>query len=108
MQLSLKFRESTKNALFCPKIPLNDVIFEQTKLQKLDWDIMNTFQSQSVNIYGKRANARGGALCAPPHQPSMKKSPSGLGLTSSGRGPGAELWVLGVFEEVLEDNFSEF
>ena len=80
MQLSLKFRESTKNALFCPKMPLNDVIFEQTKLQKLDWDIMNMFQSQSVNIYGKRANARGGALCAPPHQPSMKKSPSGLGL----------------------------
>ena len=80
MQLSLKFRESTKNALFCPKMPLNDVIFEQTKLQKLDWDIMNMFQSQSVNIYGKRANARGGALCAPPHQPSMNKSPSGLGL----------------------------
>ena len=61
-------------------MPLNDVIFEQTKLQKLDWAIMNMFQSQSVNIYGKRANARGGALCAPPHQPSMKKSPSGLGL----------------------------
>ena len=72
MQLSLKFRESTKNALFCPKMPLNDVIFEQTKLQKLDWDIINTFQSQSVHIYVKRANA--------PHQPSMKKSPSGLGL----------------------------
>ena len=60
---------------FCPKIPLNDVIFEQTKLQKLDWDIINMFQSQSVNIYAKRANAS-------PHQPSMKKSPSGLGLKS--------------------------
>ena len=68
-------------------MPLNDVIFEQTKLQKLDWDIINMFQSQSVNIYAKRVNARGGALCAPPHQPSMKKSPSGLGLTARKKNP---------------------
>ena len=75
MQLSLKFRESTKNALFCPKMPLNDVIFEQTKLQKLDWDIMNMFQSQSFNIYAKHANARGGALCAPPPSTVYEKKP---------------------------------
>ena len=31
-------------------MPLNDVIFEKTKLQKLDWDIMNMFQLESFNI----------------------------------------------------------
>ena len=47
---------------------------------KLDRGIMNTFQLQSVNIYAKQANYRGGALCAPPHQYTGEKSPSGIGL----------------------------
>ena len=85
MQLSLKFRESTKNALFCPKMPLNDVIFEQTKLQKLDWDIMNMFQSQSFNIYAKRANARGGALCAPPPSTVYEKKPIRIRVKIAGQ-----------------------
>ena len=50
---------------------------------KLDRGIMNTFQLQSVNIYAKQANYRGGALCAPPHQYTGEKSPSGIGLKAA-------------------------
>ena len=45
---------------------------------KLDRGIMNTFQLQSVNIYAKQANYRGGA-----HQYTGEKSPSGIGLTQA-------------------------
>ena len=48
---------------------------------KLDRGIMNTFQLQSVNIYAKQANYRGGHYVPPPHQYTGEKSPSGIGLS---------------------------